>query len=215
MTQLIEQRDETKQLERVMLVGFGVGLPRGGRMVDLSLLNKEVQKVSNVVVYEQSKIIGKENIVWGSNIIIDDFVFINAKRKISIGSYVHIGAFSSLSAVEEIIMEDFTGISHGCRLFTASDDFIDSGFGNPTIPEMYRNISSGPIIMGKFSIIGANSVVLPGVKIGEGATVAANSVVSKDLKPWGIYVGNNRIGYRNREGVMKNYEKFLQEKNKS
>jgi galactoside O-acetyltransferase len=47
------------------------------------------------------------------------------------------------------------------------------------------------------------------VVIGEGAMVGANSVVTKDLQPWGIYVGNKKVGERNKEEVLKNYEKFL------
>ena len=51
-------------------------------------------------------------------------------------------------------------------------------------------------------------MVLPGVNIGEGATVGANSIVTRDLESWGIYIGNRKIGTRDREGVLKNYERF-------
>jgi galactoside O-acetyltransferase len=42
----------------------------------------------------------------------------------------------------------------------------------------------------KHAIIGANSVILPGVTIGEGAVVGANSLVTEDCKPWTMYVGS-------------------------
>jgi galactoside O-acetyltransferase len=35
------------------------------------------------------------------------------------------------------------------------------------------------------------------------------STVSKSLEPWGIYVGNKKVGERNKDEVLKNYEKFL------
>lgn len=165
--------------------------------------------VQNITIYDGAKLIGRENIILGSNIIIDDFVFIHAKNKVYIGNYVHIGAFSSLSASEEIIFEDFSCISHGCRLFTACDDFTCHGFGNPTVPEIYRNLMKGPIKIGKFAVIGANSVILPGVTVGEGVTVGANSVISKDLEPWGVYLNNRRIRERDKLSVLKNYEEFL------
>ena len=38
--------------------------------------------------------------------------------------------------------------------------------------------------------VGAGTVVMPGVTIGEGALVGANSLVDRNLKPWGIYHGN-------------------------
>jgi galactoside O-acetyltransferase len=97
---------------------------------------------------------------------------------------------------------------------TGTDDFKDWGFGNSTVPEKFRNVTRKPIHIGKFCIVGANSVVLPGVKIGEGAMVGANSVVTRDLEPWGIYVGNKRISERNKAGVQKNYEDFIPEEQK-
>lgn len=162
-----------------------------------------------VKTFEYTKIIGIENIEFGRYVIIDDFVLIYAKEKIQIGNYVHISSFSTISGGGELIMEDFTGISSGCRIITGSDDYKDWGFGNPAISNEFRNVKIGKIKIEKFSIIGANSVILPNVTIGEGATVGANSVVTKDLEQWGIYIGNKKIGMRNKEEVLKNYEKFL------
>lgn len=106
-------------------------------------------------------------------------------------------------------MEEFSGLSSGCRIVTGSDDFRDWGFGNPTAADEFRNLETAPVSLGRFSVVGANSVVLPGVTIGEGVSVAANSLVTKDLQPWGIYLGNRRIGERDREGVLKKHEEFL------
>ena len=38
--------------------------------------------------------------------------------------------------------------------------------------------------------IGRNSVILPGVHIGDGAVIAAQSVVSRDVPPYTVYGGN-------------------------
>jgi len=166
-------------------------------------------KIQNVQTFEYTKIIGIENIEFGKYIIIDDFVLIYAKDKIKIGNYVHIASYSSISGGGEFIMDDFSGLASGCRIITGSDDFKERGFGNPTIANEFRNIKSGKVKLGKFAIIGANSVILPNVTIGEGATVSANSLVTKDLEPWGIYIGNKKVGTRNKEEVLKNYENFL------
>lgn len=165
-------------------------------------------KIPNVKTFEDTKIIGIENIDFGKYVIIDDFVLIYAKKKIKIGNHVHIASFTSISGGGEFIMGDYSAISSGCRIVTGTDDFIDGGFGNSTISNEFRNVHVGDIHIGKFAIIGGNSVILPNVNIGEGASVGAGSVVTKDLEPWGIYVGNKRIGWRNREKVLKNYEKF-------
>jgi len=166
-------------------------------------------KIAYVKTFEFTKIIGIENIEFGKYVIIDDFVLIYAKEKIKIGNYVHISNFTSITGGGTLIMDDFSGISSGCRIITGSDDFKEWGFGNPTINEKFRNLKTGTINIEKFAIIGANSIILPNVKIGEGVTVSAGSIITKDLEPWGIYVGNKRIGWRNKEEVLKNYERFL------
>lgn len=165
-------------------------------------------KIPNVKTFEYTKIIGLENIKFGNYIIIDDFALIYAKEKITIGNHVHIASFTSISGGGELIMEDFSTISSGCRIVTGTDDFKDGGFGNSTISNEFRNISTGKVKLEKFAIIGGNSVILPGVTIGEGASVGAGSVVTKDLEPWGIYIGNKRVGWRDKEEVLKNFKKF-------
>lgn len=46
----------------------------------------------------------------------------------------------------------------------------------------------GPIVVGRDVTIGANSTILPGVVIGDGATVSAMSLVNRDVAP-GAFVG--------------------------
>ncbi len=164
--------------------------------------------IPNVKTFEFTKIIGFENIEFGNYIIIDDFTLIYAKEKITIGNYVHIAAFTSITGGESVILDDFSAVSQGCRILTATDDFKSFGFGNSTLDNKYRNIKQAPIHIGKFSIIGANSVILPGVTIGEGSTVGANSVVTKDLEPWGVYINNKRVAERDKKGVLANYKQF-------
>ena len=167
--------------------------------------------IAGVKTFEFTKIVGLEQIEFGRNVIIDDFTFIYATAPIKIGNYVHIGCFTSISGGAELFIDDFTAISQGCNILTGSDDFVDWGFGNSTIDEKYRNTKRKPVKIGKFCIIGANSVVLPGVTIGEGASVGGGSVVTYDLEPWNVYIGNRKLKPRNKTGVLKNYQKFLEE----
>ena len=48
--------------------------------------------------------------------------------------------------------------------------------------------------------IGMGSVILPGVTVGEGAVVGANSLVTKDVKPWTIVAGQPAKLIREIEG---------------
>lgn len=166
--------------------------------------------IPDVKTFEYTKIIGLENIDFGKYVIIDDFVLIYAKEKITIGNHVHIANFTSITGGNKLIIGNCAAISQGCRILTATDDFKEWGFGNSSVSNEYRNIKTSPISIGEFCIIGANSVILPGVSIGEGTAVGASSVVTKSLEPWGIYIGNKKVGERNKEEVLKNYEKFLE-----
>ena len=179
-------------------------------MLELQLrMEKEMDKNQKIKIFKDTKIIGTENIEFGEYVIIDDFTFIYAKEKMKIGNYVHIASFTSISGGGEFIMEDFTGIGSGCRILTATDDFKDQGFGNPTIDNQFRNNKVGKVKLEKFSIIGANCVIFPNVIIGEGATIGAGSIVTKDIKPWTVMMNSRFVGNRNKEEVLKNYEKFL------
>lgn len=46
-----------------------------------------------------------------------------------------------------------------------------------------ERFSIGEVDIGKNVLIGANTTVLPGVKIGDGASVSANSLVNRDVEP--------------------------------
>ncbi len=164
----------------------------------------------HVKIYDLAKIVGPEHIEIGCHVIVDDFTLIMALDETKIGSYVHIGAFSSIMGGGRLTMGDFSGISAGARLFTGNDSYHGAGLTNPTVPNEFRAISRSFIHIGKHAIVGANSVVLPGVTIGEGAVVGANSLVKHDLEPWGIYAGSpaRRVGTRTKELVLEQERKL-------
>ena len=161
-----------------------------------------------VTCHPSARVLGRENIRFGDPVIIDDFAFVYAKAPLHLGDYVHIAVSSSVIAVAEVDIGDFAAVSHGARILSATDDFKDWGFGNSTVPLEFRNVKAAPIRIGRFCIVGANAVVLPGVTLGEGATVGACSVVTRDLAPWGVYIGNRRIAERDRAAVLAGFARF-------
>jgi len=163
---------------------------------------------AGVTVYGSAKILGVENITFGTPVLIDDFTMIVARDPVILGNYVHIACFAAITGGGRVDIGDFSAVSQGAKLLTGTDDFIDGGFGNSTVPSDFRNARRAPISLGRFCIIGANAVVLPGVTVGEGAVVGANSVVTRDLDPWGVYIGNRRHRERNRDEVLKGFARF-------
>ena len=128
-----------------------------------------------------------ENISIGSNVRIDDFCIFSGHIKI--GSYVHISAYVALYGRFEIEIEDFSGLSPKCTVFSASDDFSGDYLIGPTIDEKYTHIHTGKVHIKKYSQVGAGSIILPSVTIGEGVAVGAMSLINKNLDDWNIYAG--------------------------
>ena len=60
--------------------------------------------------------------------------------------------------------------------------------------------SRGPVVIGPRSWIGAHAVVLDGVRVGEGAVIAAGAVVTDDVAPFSIVGGVPARPIRDREG---------------
>jgi galactoside O-acetyltransferase len=80
-------------------------------------------------------------------------------------------------------------LSHGVKLYTKSDDYSGGFLTNPTVPARYKKLTSGTVTLGRHVIVGAGTVILPHVTVGDGASVGAMSLVTKTLDPWGIYFG--------------------------
>ncbi len=144
----------------------------------------------DVSIWPLAKIVMPEVITIGDSVIIDDFVFLMGGAKTAIGSFTHIGSFTSITGGGDFIMEDYSGLSSGVRVYTGNEDYTGGCMTNPTVPAPYRSPLRSFVHIGKHAIIGANSVILPGVVIGEGAVVGANSLVTKNCQPWTTYFGS-------------------------
>lgn len=135
---------------------------------------------------------------------IDDFAFVNAGRLCRIGRFVHIASFVSVIGGGEFTIDDFSGLSAGCRVITGSDDYVGPFLTNPTVPREFTNCQVSHVTIAKHVIVGTNAVIFPGVTVGEGAAVAACGVVRRDLPPWGVYAGDplRKIGERDRAAIL-------------
>ncbi len=152
----------------------------------------------DVNIWPQAKIVSPEKICIGNSVMIDDFVFIMGGEKTIIGSFVHIASFTSVTGGGTFVMEDFSGLSGGVRIYTGNEDYSGMYMTNPTVPYPYRIPSRSFVVVKKHVIIGANTVILPGVTIGEGASIGTNSLITKDCEPWTIYAGSPVIPLRKR-----------------
>lgn len=156
----------------------------------------------NVLISRFARFYSPEKITIGDNVRIDDFCILSGK--ISLGSHIHISAYVGLYAANGIEMEDYTGISPRCTLFSAMDDFSGDYLIGPVHSTKLTNVTGGKIVIKKFAQIGANSVVFPNLIIGEGAVVGAFSLVTSSLSEWGIFVGIPAKWKKERSKKIKN-----------
>jgi galactoside O-acetyltransferase len=166
----------------------------------------------NVTIYPLARIIDSPAMTIGSNVIIDDFVFIGRHEEMTIGNHVHIASHASITGGGRCFLADFCGISSGARLLTGTDDFAGSALTGPTVPPEFRSVTRGEVVIGAHAVIGANAVILPNVRIGEGATIGAGSVVTRDVEPWTICVGvpARPLRTRPREAVLDAEQRLYQ-----
>jgi galactoside O-acetyltransferase len=161
----------------------------------------------NVSISRNTAFYRSDLISLGNNVRIDDFCILSGD--ISIGSYVHISAYTALFGKAGITLDDFVSISSRVNIYSVNDDYSGEHLTNPTVPEELTNISEKPVYIQKHVIIGAGSIVLPGVTIHEGAAVGALSLVKKSLDPWIIYAGIPCKFIKNRKRDLLNLERKL------
>lgn len=160
----------------------------------------------NVKISKQASIYNYEQIEIGDNSRVDDFCVISGK--VNIGINVHITPMCLVAGGDKgIIFEDFTTIAYGVQVFTQSDDYSGNTMTNSTIPDRYKNELKSAVLLEKYTIVGAGSVVMPGVILAEGTAIGAMSLVRKSTESWGIYAGVPVIRIRDRSKNLLNLQK--------
>ncbi|WP_404401760.1 acyltransferase [Idiomarina seosinensis] len=143
----------------------------------------------NVKVSENAQIYNTESISLGDNTRIDDFCVISGK--VSFGRNVHIAPQCLIAGGDVgITFSDFSGLAYQCQVFAQSDDYSGRTLTNPTVPDEFKNEIKKPVFIGRHVIVGAGSLVFPGVVLAEGCSVGALSLVNRSTEKWGVYIGN-------------------------
>ena len=107
----------------------------------------------------------------GNNSVINFGCYLDNRRGITIGNNV--------------------GIAHNTKIYTLGHDLDDPQF----------KTKGAAVTIEDNVFIFSNTLIMPGVIIGEGAIVLAGSVVTKDVEPWSIVGGNpaKKLRERSRE----------------
>lgn len=123
----------------------------------------------------------------GSNIKIEELVFINHGVYIDDKAFVFIGKGTWL----------------GCNV-----NFITATHNIETMEEQAR-----PVHVGRYCWIGAGATILPGVTVGDYSVIGAGSIVTKNVEPCSVMVGNPAKKIRDRRVSLpyKTWKGFIDE----
>lgn len=143
----------------------------------------------NVRILNLAKIINPHCAEIDDNTIILDYVFIDAEKSFKIGKYSCITWQCVIEGASHVEIGDRCFLGPGTKILGSTYEF-QGYYTSQHLPGDASAIHYGDIKICNDAYLGANCVVMPGVTIGEGALVGANSLVNRNLKPWGIYFGN-------------------------
>lgn len=136
------------------------------------------------------------------NIIVGDFTYIADSEFESHVTHLYpwngdrliIGKFCQIAAGVEFVMN---GANHQMNAVSTFPFYTLEGWDMAT-PRPGDMPLKGDTVIGNDVWLGQNSTILPGVHIGDGAIIGANSLVGKDVEPYTIVAGNPAAPIRKR-----------------
>ena len=135
---------------------------------------------------------GWSHISIGDNSLVGEQSWLNVNERednfkhIIIGNYCYIGRRNLLSSSRQLILSDYVMTNNECK-FLGSNHVFD----NPEKPYIATGTTSDGIQkIGVNVWVGAGVIVLGNVSVGHGSIIGAGSVVTKDIPPFSIAVGN-------------------------
>ncbi|MDH5881563.1 acyltransferase [Vibrio sp. S/42/10] len=155
-------------------------------------------KISSLAIFYEP-----EKIIIGDYSRIDDLCIISGN--VDIGCFCHITPFCLIAGgTEGVTLSSYVTLAYGVKVFSQSDDYTGSTMTNSIIPKKYKNEYCAKVEIREHSIIGTNSIIMPGVVIEIGCSIGANSLVNKSTSSWGIYFGSPAKRVKNRKKELLN-----------
>jgi acetyltransferase-like isoleucine patch superfamily enzyme len=119
----------------------------------------------------------------GESLFMERCVTVRQPEKLKIGNHSGVGAFSVVTCGGGMTIGDYVMIGYGCRVMSANHRVLPVGQ-----QFRYAGHVTAPVHLKDGCWLGTNAIVLPGVTVGEGAVVAAGSLVTRSVPDY-AYVG--------------------------
>jgi maltose O-acetyltransferase len=98
---------------------------------------------------------------------------------VTVGSDTIIGSNAFLDGRDKLAIGDHVDIASDVMIYNSEHDIHDKYFSS----------KDGGVIVGDYAFIGPRAIILPGVRLGKGAVVAAGAVVTKNVSEGKIVAG--------------------------
>lgn len=186
-------------------------LPRANNVKDF-LNSKEIRELGitcgeNCLLHKTTLVYGAQRISMGHDVRIDAFNVLSAgEGYIKMGSHIHISSHCLFVGGAGIIMENFTNVAAGCKLYSMSDSFKGDALIGPMVPEHTREVKKGEIIMEMCSTLGANCIMMPCSYLSYGSMMHANSLLVGISEPNAILAGQPAKKIKDADG---SFERFV------
>jgi acetyltransferase-like isoleucine patch superfamily enzyme len=142
----------------------------------------------------------------GENIVFEKGVLVFHPENIEIGDNVYIGHYTILKGYYKnlMVIGDHTWIGQQCFFHSAGGLRIGKAVGigpkvtiltsqhqalDRDVPVYFSPIEFAEVVLEDGCDIGAGAILLPGVRVGEGAIVGAGAVVTHNIPPYEIWAG--------------------------
>jgi len=122
---------------------------------------------------------------FGTNIEIGKNTFVD--RNCNIGSYTYIGKNCNIT---KATIGRYCSIANNVSIGQGEHDLTKISTSSVFYDSSYEELTKKECEIGNDVWIGTDCVILRGVKVGDGAVIGANSVVTKDIPPFAIVVGS-------------------------
>jgi acetyltransferase-like isoleucine patch superfamily enzyme len=125
----------------------------------------------------------KSRMNCGKNVSIRDRAIIYSPERLTVADNVSINSGVTILAQGGVSIGEYTMISPGVIIVSVSHNYSKLG------KEAWDGQTRKPVIIGRDVWIAAGAIILPGVTVGDGAVVAAGSIVTKDVPPYTVVAG--------------------------
>jgi acetyltransferase-like isoleucine patch superfamily enzyme len=181
-----------KFLSRLFVLGYRASIRLRGKMFSLLISGAFAHYGKNTVLMYPIRLNGEERIAIGDQVFIGSGSWLqtlpdreNEAVAVSIGKGTSFAGACVISAVRSVTLEENVLLARNVYISDHIHKYTDTGV--PVIAQGMDKIL--PVLIKRGAWLGQNVVVCPGVTIGVGAVVGANSVVTKSIPDYCVAAG--------------------------